>query len=92
MLRDIPLNSTAITIKKILDGKLKCDTYNLRICFYDYVIKDKMNLEASLKELKEKGLYNSEIFKEYIPEFEAKIEIYNQYLELLEERESAEVG
>ncbi len=92
MLRDIPLNSTAITIKKILDGKLKCDTYNLRICFYDYVIKNKANLEASLKELKEKGLYNSEIFKEHIPEFEAKIEIYNQYLELLEERESAEVG
>jgi hypothetical protein len=87
MLRDIPLNSTAITIKKILDGKLKCDTYNLRICFYDYVVKDKANLEVSLKELEEKGLYDSEIFKEYISDFEAKIEIYNQYLKLLAERE-----
>jgi hypothetical protein len=87
MLRNIPLNTTAITIKKILDGKLKCDTYNLRICFYDYVVKDKANLEASLKELEEKGLYDSEIFKEYISDFEAKIEIYNQYLKLLAERE-----
>lgn len=87
MLRNIPLNTTAITIKKILDGKLKCDTYNLRICFYDYVVKDKANLEVSLKELEEKGLYDSEIFKEYISDFEAKIEIYNQYLKLLAERE-----
>ena len=62
MLRNIPLNTTAITIKKILDGKLKCDTYNLRICFYDYVVKDKANLEVSLKELEEKGLYDSEIY------------------------------
>ena len=87
MLRNIPLNTTAITIKKILDGKLKCDTYNLRICFYDYVVKDKANLEVSLKELEEKDLYDSEIFKEYISDFEAKIEIYNQYLKLLAERE-----
>ena len=92
MLRDIPLNSTAITIKKILDGKLTCNTYNLRICFYDYVMRDKTNLEASLKELKEKNLYNSELFQEFIPEFETKVEIYNQYLELLKERELMNVS
>lgn len=92
MLRDIPLNSTAITIKKILDGKLTCDTYNLRICFYDYVMRDKTNLEASLKELKEKGLYNNKLFKDCIPDFEAKVKIYNQYLELLEERELMNVS
>ena len=80
-------NKFVLSVKNVLDGKIKCDTYNLRICFYNGVIKQKARLEASLKELKEKGLYEDEFFQEYITVSEEKLRIYNDYLDLLAERE-----
>ena len=91
MLKDRPINSTAIILQKILNGKLKCDTYNLRICYYNHVIKDKADLENALQELKEKGSYDKKEFQDFIKTFKEKIDIYNKYLELLEERENAEL-
>ena len=91
MLKDRPINSTAIILQKILNGKLKCDTYDLRICYYNHVIKDKADLENALQELKEKGSYNKKEFQDFIETFKEKIDIYNKYLELLEERENAEL-
>ena len=90
MLKDRPINSTAIKLQKILDGKLKCDTYNLRICYYNHVVEDKADLENALLELKKKNLYNKKDFQDFVETFEEKIDIYNKYLELLEKRENAE--
>ncbi len=89
ILEDIPNNKFVLSVKNILDGKTKCDTYNLRICFYNGVIKRKARLEASLKELKEKGMYENKFLQNDIVIFEEKLRIYNDYLDLLAEREKA---
>lgn len=89
MLENVPNNRTALQIQEILEGKIKIDTHNLRSCYYNFVVTDKNKLENALKELKEKGLYNSSdsFIQECIYDFELKISIYNKYLELLRERE-----
>ena len=89
ILEDIPNNKFVLSVKNILDGKTKCNTYNLRICFYNGVIKRKARLEASLKELKEKGMYENKFLQNDIVIFEEKLRIYNDYLDLLAEREKA---
>ncbi len=89
ILKDIPNNKFVLSVKNVLDGKTKCDIYNLRICFYDGVIKQKTRLEASLKELKEKGMYENKSLQNDIVIFEEKLRIYNDYLALLAEREKA---
>lgn len=89
ILEDIPNNKFVLSVKNILDGKTKCNTYNLRICFYNGVIKQKARLEASLKELKEKGMYENKFLQNDIVIFEEKLRIYNDYLDLLAEREKA---
>lgn len=86
-LEDNAVNAMAINIKKILDGKLECDTYNLRMCFYKNVIQDKEEIEKAIKEVEEKRKLRSPIIKDIIETFEIKLEIYERYLDLLEERE-----
>lgn len=92
MLKENNNNKIEIGLQKILENKLKCDTANLRFIYFEYVNKNKNNLESCIKELKEKQLYNNKKFENAIQEFEEKINIYNQYFSLLEYRESNNIA
>lgn len=90
MLKNNANNKQALTIKRILDGNLKCDTYNLRICFYQGAKAEYNNLKICLQELEQKVKQKdlSDFFKECVEEFNEKISIYEQYFKLLKRRES----
>ena len=90
MLKNNANNKQALTIKKILDGDLKCDTYNLRMCFYQGAKREYDSLKLALQELEQKVKQEnlSDFFKECIEEFEEKISIYEQYFKLLKQREA----
>lgn len=53
MLKNNMNNKQAITIKRILDGDLKCDTYNLRMCFYQGAKAEYDSLKLCLQELEQ---------------------------------------
>ena len=90
MLKNNANNKQALTIKRILDGDLKCDTYNLRMCFYQGAKGEYDSLKLALQELEQKVKQEdlSDFFKECIEEFEEKISIYEQYFKLLKQRET----
>lgn len=90
MLKNNANNKQAITVKRILDGDLKCDTYNLRMCFYQGAKAEYDSLKLCLQELEQKVKPDklSEFFKDCVEEFNEKISIYEQYFELLKQRES----
>lgn len=90
MLRDNSNNQNAIRVKRILDKKIGCSTYNLRICFLNESVKEHDSIEACLKEMKEKLSPEAQaepFMQECMKEFKEKLEIYDRFFRELSRRD-----
>lgn len=90
MLKDNQNNQNAIRVKRILDGKTVCSTYNLRMCYFDASVKEHDSIEACLKEMEEKlspEVQAEPFMQECIKEFKEKLDIYDRFFRELSRRE-----
>lgn len=90
VLKDNPNNQNAIKVQRILDGEIKCSTYNLRMCYFNRSEKERDSIEICLKEIEERLSKKEKadpFIQECLQEFKEKLDIYDRFFRELSRRE-----
>lgn len=90
MLKDNPNNKNALRVQRILNGKIGCSTYNMRMCYFNASVKEHDSMKACLKEMEEKlspEVKAEPFIQESMEEFKEKLDIYGRFFRELSRRE-----